>query len=126
MASKQQTLLLNRLISKTNKGELEWRAGPTSESFQVALKRNSIRITQTTPELSEHALFTIDVIDSNGDIVDDFTDYDLDMMEFGEANAYYYQNMRDLFESARRRARGADKVLRDVLNELADEDDIPF
>ena len=51
-------------------------------------------------------------------MVETFTDYDLDMEIYGRQDQEYYAVLRDIYEMARRRALGADKVLKEILRDL--------
>jgi len=60
-------------------------------------------------------------------LVETFSDVDLkDSEQRTRAGKTWYILMRDLFENARRKALGADKVLDEIIADLDSAADIPF
>jgi len=121
MAVDKRKQLTRMLLKKTENGSLEWQESP-NDGFFVAFKENSVRISSL--ERRTGMLFTLSVINNRGEVVETFTDEELDRSEGTEIGAEWYQALRELFELSRRSARGADKVLNEILNEL--DDGIPF
>jgi hypothetical protein len=120
MAHDDQVMLVNRLSEKTKLGEVEWKQSADENAYQVVLKKNSIKLGRAKPTTNSgnNPLYIIELIDSEGEVVETFTDYDLDMEIHGRQDQEYYAVLRDIYEMARRRALGADKVLKEILRDL--------
>src|SRR5262245_14080820 len=99
---------------------LEWSPGVEENSFQVSFKDNSVRIALGN-NARGRALYRVELINSEGVVVDAFDDEDLDVAAPQEYE--WFKNLRELYDMARRRALGADEVLNQILGELGD---IPF
>jgi hypothetical protein len=118
----KQAELVRRLYEKTTLGEVEWKKTASDDAFQSSFKNSSVRVAST--KLQTQTLFTVELLNKDGDVADSFDDSDLDTEMFGEVNRENYQKLREIFEMARRHAQGADKVLNEILKAL--DDDIPF
>jgi hypothetical protein len=114
--------LLDLLLQRTRDGGLDWQES-FNDGFQVSFKDNSVRITHD--DQNEHnPVYSLLLLNGNGDVVDRFTDEDLDNEEVGKVGGPSFHKMKELYSLSLRHARGADKVLNEILKEL--DDDIPF
>jgi hypothetical protein len=124
MSLEKPRKLMEVLHRRTARGEIEWQEGFT-DVFQVSFKDNSVIISSRVDEREEAVTYTIALVNSEGAVADSFTDEDLDKDEFGHTGGSWFTKIAELYAMARRRARGADKLLDDILKEVSD-DDIPF
>jgi hypothetical protein len=114
--------LIEVLHRRTARDEIEWQESFT-DVFQVSFKDNSVII--SSHEREGTVTYTTALVNSEGTVADSFTDEDLDKDEFGHTGGSWFTKIAELHAMARRRARGADKLLDDILKEVTD-DDIPF
>jgi hypothetical protein len=71
-----------------------------------------------TPPSGTSEMYTIELVDSTGEVADSFNDADLDNEVYGQADQEYYRMMKGLYETSRRQAFGSDKVLNEILRDL--------
>jgi hypothetical protein len=110
--------LVEGLLAKSDTSGLEWRATPTDSAFQVSFANSSVRIKEKTTSAGAAGLYTIELINEDGQVADSFTDEELDRFFEGKIGAKYFRAMHTLFERARRAALGSDKVLDNILRQL--------
>ncbi|MET4717415.1 hypothetical protein ABIF63_001521 [Bradyrhizobium japonicum] len=120
--------LIDVLLRRTKKGEIDWQESLGNDTYQVSFKDNSLQLSVGPTKLqgADGLAYTVSVLNSEGDVADRFTDEDLDKDEFGSIGREWYDRLQELHGLARRWARGADKVLDEILREVDDDDDIPF
>jgi hypothetical protein len=111
MSVEKQTKLVERLIERTAQGEIDWVEG-LDDGFQVSFSDNTLRIEMLDSPNS--AMVRISLINSDGYIAESFDDEQLT----AATSQGWFAKMRDLLYAAQRKARGADKILDDVLREL--------
>lgn len=119
MSLQKHARLVELLLRRSNAGVLEWKEGIEVSTFQVSFKDKSVRIRHN--EYGGRVSYEVDLINEEAAVVDTFSDEELDREDGG---SFWFSQLRDLFEVARRTALGSEKVLNDILSEL--EDDIPF
>jgi hypothetical protein len=125
MSFEKQRKLMDVLYQRTQRGEIEWQEGLT-DVFQVSFKNNSVQLHSYRNAKNDNDVdYLVFLINGDGEIADRFTDEDLDLDESGMPGNRWYGMLGDMYRLARRRARGGDKVLDDILQEL-DGDDVPF
>lgn len=127
MASTSERLrsLVEGLLLATTEGRLNWEIA-SSSSYLTEVGGGRVEVAK------DNADIRITVYGPNGNEVDSFDDnylrnYSPQKVQF----ANYYAAMVALFESARRKATGADQVVDEILRALQtplvrDNDDIPF
>jgi hypothetical protein len=127
MSLEKPRKLMEVLLRRTKKGEIDWQEGAGSDTYQVSFKDNSLQLSVGPTKLqgAEGVAYTVSVLNSEGEVADRFTDEDLDKDEFGRIGNQWFDRLQELHGLARRWARGADKVLDEILMEV-DDDDIPF
>lgn len=123
MSLQKQMKLMDLLYERTERGLLEWQE-TLPEIFQVSFTDKSVQLRMDVDELHEAVTYIALLVNDEGQTVDRITDEDLDREQSGTTGAYWYSRLASLFAMARRRARGADKMLDEILKEI--EDDIPF
>ncbi len=99
--------LVDRLLTKTEAGEILWKETAEPATFQVPFPNYSITISYRK-ELLPAVIVTI--LNSEGKSVDSFTQFDLRDEHAGK--------LSKLYENARRKALGAEKALDEILSEL--------
>lgn len=114
--NKQVSDLIQKLSVKTRLGLVDWRETASSDAFQVSFSDYSLMIrnlgndgTVGQPD------FSISIINSFGNKIEEEYDSDLDE---GNNSISHYSLMKEIFESARRKALGADKALFFLLKEI--------
>lgn len=117
MVSPELIQLVERLSTKTSVGEIDWKESIAENVFQVALSRNSVRL-KREGSATRSPLYTIELVNDVGSIVETVTDAELDSDLHGIMDGPYFALMADMYAAARRRALGADRVLREVLRDL--------
>jgi hypothetical protein len=110
--------LVQRLYEKTRAGTLEWQETPDN-GFQVSLANNSIKIRTVTKRGSNETLLYVYLINAAGEVADSFHDEELDA---DEPDTRWFRKLREILQLAQRQARGADKVLNDILSELDNDE----
>jgi hypothetical protein len=115
--------LVDLLLAKTQKGEIDWQEG-FGASFQVSFRDNTVQLNWLEGRTEGSPIITVFLLNGAGETVDRFSDEDLDKDENGEVGGPWFAKLKDLYTSALRHARGADKVLNAILDEL--ENDISF
>lgn len=116
MANDEHVILLYKLAEKTSAGGIDWKKSVDEDTFQVSIRKNTVQIAKIAGQ--PNPIYTITLLDSEGAEVESFSDFDLDLEEFGKADQKHFRTMALLFEQARRRAMGADRVMRDILKDL--------
>src|SRR5271156_2447844 len=77
MATSKRVELADRLISKTEKGELEWQETANPDAFQVAFPNYSLLIGAVQTEEGSQYDIVITLFNSAGNKIDEFSDVDL-------------------------------------------------
>lgn len=119
----RQAKIVLGLVKSTASKAIEWKESPREGAFQVSFKDYSVRLSVRPNRGTVQPDYVAEIISSDGDIIDVFTDVDLagandvkDDLEF--QNVQWFATMRDLYSAARRQALGVDKALDAILNDL--------
>lgn len=117
--------LAEKLYTSTANETLRWQISPFTEELSASLGR--YRIILNTGEDAEGSPYVrVDIKDQSDEEVDGFTD---NTVSGGspkiEGPNTYWGLLNDLYTMAYRSAKGADKALDEILNEL-DNGDVPF
>jgi hypothetical protein len=116
MAADKYQHLVERLVAKTDRGEVDWKEAAGSDTFQVSFANYSLTLS-VSQNREGSTLYVISILNSEGRTVDSFSDEDLD-----DGGGRYYPIMGELYHKARRQALGVDKALDEILGQL----DHPF
>ncbi|MEL7729676.1 hypothetical protein AAG612_09075 [Citromicrobium bathyomarinum] len=123
--------LVEGLHRQTLIGERQWTSASTKNTFATKVGDKRIEVLKEVSDRGSD--IWIIVYDSTGTAVESFSDNTFgDLRPTVGDYGGYYPLMKDLFDAAGRNARGADKVISDLLNDLGlseiqgGEDDIPF
>ena len=121
MAHPKLIKLVQRLEKQTTSGNLDWEEDPFNDgSYTVNFSDYSVAISKEIRRKGFEdsvTLYRIRLLNEKGNEVESFTDEDID--EFGTDN---FILMQSIFETARRRATGAEAAIDAVLSELGDDD----
>lgn len=117
MGNEKVWLLIERLYDKTKRGEIAWKETESKLEYQVSFSNYSVRIGERESNISNNVDYWIYIINEEGDIVEAVSDVVLNENNYGNA----YAIMGEMFGSARRKAKGVDKALDDLLGELDDD-----
>ena|ERR1022692_2337564 len=105
----KQTRLVELLVEKSRDGSLEWKDTPQDGVYQVPFATNAIQILMSGDDV------VVSLVNDRGEVVDSFSDTDLD---HGTDGNRYYRVMLDLYKLARRIALGSESILDNILGEL--------
>jgi hypothetical protein len=126
MAEQNPSLtLVKRLHQRTQEGRITWQESTSENTFLTAFPDHSIQISQQGPDYDLD--YAVRIFDDEGHLVEEITLADLNV----SSSNLSLKIMRDLFVAARRSAKGADRVVKSILDALGpdddgDDDDIPF
>lgn len=107
--------IVELLIRKTRKHELDWQATINENSYSVAFVDSSIAISKRDGLSVERYL--LEIINDEGDIVDSFSDIFFDDEILGD-DEEWKRNLSFVFDLARREALKSESVLDSVLSAL--------
>lgn len=118
MSYRKLAMLLDALYDKTNSGAIGWDESAHSNSYETSFPNYSVLLNNDKSQGRD--VFILYIIDANGDVVEEASDAD-----FSEFIGDPYSKMKDMYETARRQAKGVDQALDEILKEL-DDSGIPF
>lgn len=126
MTGDQHAILIKKLLDKSRVRELAWKEGIYTNSFQISFRNNAVLVQPIKGRHPANTDYEFMLLNDQGEVVDSFTDEDLKNVfpngpAFGES---WYAVCKEIYDLARRRALGADKVMEEILTEL--DDDLPF
>ena len=127
MAYKELADLTARLYRTSLEGQVNWEETVLKDVYQASLANYSVRISLEESQSSMQSDVRISIVNSEGTIVESFSDVDLDpewLNEF-QIEESPYRIMLNTYEVARRTALGAEKAIKDIVRELRDKE-IPF
>lgn len=120
MQSEKYRQLVDRLMVKTGRHEVDWKEGAYPNSFQVSFPNYALLLREKErPEGfgSPPPDITLSIVDLDGNVIDTIYNFEID----GEGRERpYYLKMRDLYRMVRQQVLGADKAVEEILNELAE------
>lgn len=111
--------LLDRLIKKTEAGELKWEETAASNAFQVSFPNYTVILSEV--ESGDDAIdYVVELVNSDGRIIDRFSDVTLQQTDPNTSGErlLHFNRMKGLFEASRRQALGVDQALDELLREL--------
>jgi hypothetical protein len=120
MALTKPKRLVKALFDKTQTGSVDWHESAAADTFQVSFKDHSVQIAMRKGR-DELMDYVISVLNEEGTVVDRFSDEELDTEDDGTIKGRgWYALMLELYNLALRHARGADKALNAILDELGE------
>lgn len=120
MQSEKYRQLVDRLIAKTDRRELDWKEGAFPDSFQVSFPNYSLMLREKErlegfgappPDVM------LSVVDMAGSTIDTIYNFEIDAE--GTTKPYYLK-MRDLYRIVRQQVLGADRAVEEILSELGE------
>ena len=121
MAMDKQKRLVTLLSKRTIAGLLDWKETINPDTFQLSLANKTVRIRKTRSREEPNDDFQVELLNSEGQVVDAFTDDELTNSPDdpdGERELHWYNTLRALFDMVRRTALGSEKILSEVIKEL--------
>lgn len=118
MSQDKNKQLVVRLLDRTRRSKIDWKDA-VEGGFQVSLSNNTIKLQKSQGR--NGIVYTVSLFNAVGELADAFTDEELDA---DENTGVWFEALREMHGLAQRYARGADKILNEILSEL--DDDIPF
>ena len=120
MSDERLLKLIQRLSDLTAKGRVAWKEAERGEAFLASFSGHSVSISVRKSRLSsDQSEYFIRILDQWGDTVEEVGDEDFQTEQV-------FTMLKQLFEKARRIARGVDVALDEILRELDEADDLPF
>lgn len=116
MANDKLTSLIALLKQKTELGDVDWGETERPGVFQVSFPKYTVRLSRKMAPSNSYD-YVISIIDMEGDIVEEVDDTD-----FPDDNMYHL--MGELYEMARRKVKGVDEAIDDILKSLNEFDDL--
>jgi hypothetical protein len=120
MQSEKYRQLVDKLVAKTDRRELDWRESAHPDGFQVSFPNYSLLLRQKERGEAFGAPppdIILSIVDMNGSVVDTIYNFEID----GEGREKpYYLKMRDLYRMVRQQVLGADKAVEEILSELGE------
>jgi len=118
----KQAKMVEKLAELTDAGAIDWKPSVNEGTFQVSFRDNTLRI--TTRDSRDGFDIVIQLLNGNGELVETITDVELAADTPIDEPGGWFGLMSDLYENARRKALGADKVLDEIIADL--DSTIPF
>ncbi|TFV37155.1 hypothetical protein E4K66_20885 [Bradyrhizobium frederickii] len=125
MALSKPKRLIKALFEKTQQGAIDWQESLAPDAFQVSFKDHTVQIARHDGPTEGSPVLVLSVLNEEGVMVDRFNDEELDHEDGTGQRLTWFKTMNELHNLALRHARGADKALNAILEELED-DDLPF
>jgi hypothetical protein len=134
MSYPKMAVLIERLISLTNRSEIRWEATAQDDVYQASLPGYSVQIL-TRPTVHrgvDGEDVVVRIRNNEGKVIEEVadTDFSQDLLKNS------YEKMQNMYQTARRQALGVEAALDELLNALGrpdsestkddDDDDIPF
>ena len=116
--------LIRRLQRRTEDGRLAWQESTSANAFLAAFADHSVEVSDLGSDYSPD--YAVRILDDEGHLIEEITLHDVEiLMNSGNLSL---KLMRELFVAARRSARGADRVVKSILDSLGhdDDDESPF
>jgi len=118
MASQKVYDLIKQLYKLTLTGKITWAETASPSLFQYSFPTHSVQVGyETENPITDVGFFYLNIISTKGDVLDRITE--------GTLPEPYSIDLKNLYESARRIAKGVEKALDDLLLELHDIDTTP-
>lgn len=119
--------LVMKLFQQAKKDKLDWQPTPALSHFQLTLKTGSLKIAAIYDPEKEETDILFSVYNERGRLIDEFSDNDLaNYLAKPDNSGNWYSICRYVFDTARRKALNAEKIMRKMIDELDLDDDIPF
>lgn len=114
MAMEKQLRMIQALLRNTKSGKLEWKETGDNDAFQALFSGTSFILRRERGGANEPDYQGI-IINERGDVAESFSDTDF-ATEGRGPEAYHV--MHELFDLARRKVLGVDRIIDSILKEL--------
>lgn len=117
--------LTDRLIYASEKKKISWQHTADKATFIAAFGKNVVSFASEFQDFSERPDYVVKIMNKNGEVIDRFSDADLDR---GRSGLRYYHSLENLYRLLHREQTGADATLKSIIEMLPDPnpDEIPF
>ncbi len=110
--------LIDRLAFYTSQNKIKWKTSADENTFLARIGENQVSVSGRPNALNWQAWdFSIRIFNASGDVVDEFSDEDVDG---------YYKKIKSMYDTIVRRNNGSEDVLNAILKALPDPDETPF
>lgn len=117
MSDDPRKKIVENLLERSDDGSVSWQRTLEANVFEVMIRDNKISIKFETDDFD--SICRINIFNKHGDIVESFSDEDLDLGERGPDNKLvWYPKMKRIYNAAKRKALGTDEVISDILDGL--------
>lgn len=117
--------LVQKLNSLTKESKLDWNEDFEDGSFAVNFPNQTLTISHDHSGGRNNAeIYVVTIRNDEGKVIERVSDEDLDGHESEEVP--HFVMMKDIYEGARRHASGASAAIDEILEQLGDDDSIPF
>jgi hypothetical protein len=123
MANPMIVKMIELLLARTKEAKVKWEETATEGVFQMAFPLYVVQLAEISSAAGQPTDYVVRVFDQGGSLVEQVADTDL-QEHFSRSNEAF-RIMRDLYNEARRSAKGVNTAIRSILDALED-DDIPF
>jgi hypothetical protein len=117
MALEKQLMMIQALLRNTKSGRLEWRETGDSDAFQALFSGTSFILRKQKGQTNEPDYQGI-IVNEQGNVAESFMDTDFASEGRGPEA---YNAMHELFDLARRKVLGVDRIIDSILKELGDD-----
>jgi hypothetical protein len=119
MSNSKVGALLEGVIANTKSGKMKWQESHLANRFDLNFPNSTISIQPTINNsgLFDEEGFRITIYNGSGTQIETFSDYDI-KDEWAEKQRSSIQDLKELYEDARRQALGVDIVLDELINQL--------
>jgi hypothetical protein len=112
--------LIQKLSDLTAKNRVAWKEAEQGEAFLASFSGHSVSIAVRQSRLDgNQSEYFIRILDQWGDTVEEVGDENYEDQQV-------FEQMKQLFEKARRIAKGVDVALDEIFRALDEADDLPF
>ena len=118
----KQMRLVRKLSELTDQDAIDWKQAVPEGLFQVSFRDNSVRIMLQSANAAPDII--IQLVNGDGEVVESFSDVNLQEASDDAQPGEWYNFLMSLYNAARRKALGADRVLNEIINDL--DEIIPF
>jgi len=118
MADAKLVLLIQKMMDKTATGQLHWEVAAQKDGFQVSFTDYSVILSgRASRGMPGNLEYVLSVYNSQGQLIDEVGDEDLKPADLPPNP---YNQMKAMYNSARRIALGVDAAINKLLEEIGD------
>ncbi len=114
--------LLKRLYFRTVNGEVEWESTADPTAFVVSFPRYAVQVSEHTDPYREASAWSLRIYNDDNELMDSISNAQLEREQIEDGT----RMLAELYSGARRKAMGVEQAIDSILEELGEEDEIPF